>query len=214
MPKFHYFLPVAAAVALLCSTPSRAALATSAVVYLQSDPGSWVGGAIGAPEVTWTHGNEGIFSANYNYRQGVSISYQGGDWWDFEFAAPSYDPVSNTNDGQQLKVGFYDKAQRFPFNSPTRPGLSVSGNGRGNNTLSGWFRVLEIDHGLNGELNRFAVDFRQYDESSTMSGPSLYGSLRFNSSIAINPVPEPASYAMLLAGLVMTAAVARRRQRA
>lgn len=45
--------------------------------------------------------------------------------------------------------------------------------------------------------------FSQYDESPGMSRPSLYGSLRFNSAIAVTAVPEPASYAMLLAGAAL-----------
>ncbi|MET3133259.1 hypothetical protein AAKU55_003549 [Oxalobacteraceae bacterium GrIS 1.11] len=217
MLKFRHILQIAVTAAALLSNVSYAALATTATVYLKSDPGSYIGGAIGAPAVTWTHGVDGIFSGGPNYgdyHRGVSINYNDGNYWTFDFAAPSYNAATNTNGGQLLQVGLYNNAQRFPFNSPTKAGMDVSGNGRGDNTLSGWFRVLEIGYGANGDLSRFAVDFRQFDENSHQSGPSLYGSLRFNSNIAINPVPEPETYAMLLAGLALVAGIARRRKQA
>lgn len=211
--KLIRFAPIAA---LLCTTLSHAAIADSASVYLHTEPGSWVGGAVGEPEVTWTHGDQGIFFSDFNSgtpESGVRISYNDGNYWNFSFAAPSYDPVTNTNDGQALQVGYYDRATRFPFNSPTRPGLDISGNGRSNNTLYGWFNVLEISYGATGQLESFAVDFRQYDEARGPNGPSLYGSLRFNSDIAINPVPEPATYAMLAGGLAIVGFAARRRKK-
>jgi len=39
--------------------------------------------------------------------------------WNFNFAAPTYNPDTNTNDGNFLEAGFYDNAERSPFNSPT-----------------------------------------------------------------------------------------------
>lgn len=200
--------------ALLATGSALAGIAKSAEVYLNSDPGSWVGGAIGAPTVDWVHGVDGVFSGSENYgsfNQNIQIGYNNGSSWLFNFSAPTYNPDTNTNTGQPLHVGLYTGAQRFPFNSPTKPGLSVSGNGRGDNTLTGWFNVLEISFTSAGDLDKFAVDFKQFDESSINTG--LYGSLRFNSTIAITPVPEPESYAMLLVGLgVVGSSVAWRRK--
>lgn len=210
----RHALQIAVLAGFLISSPSYAEnIATSAVVFLHTEPGSWVGGGIGGPEASWQHGIDGVFyggSMYGSFDRGIQIRYDDGDYWTFGFAAPTYDPATNTNDGQPLAVGFYDNAQRLPFRSPTRPGLEVSGNGRGNNTLSGWFEVLEVSYGADGALDRFAVDFRQYDESTSQTGPSLYGSLRFNSTIAINPVPEPANSAMLLAGIAVLGAGAGR----
>jgi hypothetical protein len=201
----------AAVAATSVATPAAANLATTASVYLKSDPGSYVGGGIGAPAVTWTHGVDGIFSGGQSFNQSVSISYTGDNAWTFQFAAPTYDPVANTNAGQSLAVGYYDKATRFPFNSPTRPGISVFGAGRGNNQQSGWFNVLDIGIGVTGDIDRLAIDFRQYDENLSMSGPSLYGSLRFNSAIPLTPVPEPATALLFAGGLAVVARVVRRR---
>lgn len=190
----------AAALVSSCLTATASGLANTASVYLHGEPGSWVSGAVGAPEATWVHGVDGIFSIATNFDQGASITYEGDNWWHFDFAAPTYDPVTNTNNGQHLKVGLYNNATRFPFNSPTKPGMDISGNGAGNNQESGWFRVLEVTY-AGAEITTLAVDFRQYDENLNQTGPSLYGSLRFNSSIPLTPVPEPTTVALLLAGL-------------
>jgi hypothetical protein len=203
---------IAAVIAVAAHAAAASTLANTATVFLNSDPGSYVGSGLGAPYVTWVHGVDGVFSAGPNYadyKRGVDIAYHGTDYWSFEFSAPSYDPVTNTNDGQALHVGLYTGAQRFPFNSPTRPGIDISGAGQGNNTETGWFNVLDIGYDEAGELSTFAVDFKQFDEAGTAG---LYGSLRYNSSIAINAVPEASTSALMLLGLAFGAAALRRRQ--
>ena len=182
---------------------SFAALATSGSVYLYAEPGSYVGGGIGADEVLWIHGVEGIFSVSENFDQGVSVSFDDGNFWSFDFFAPTYDPITNTNDGNKLEAGFYNNATRYPFNSPTRPGLNFSGNGRGNNTLGGWFNVIDVAYAGNGDVLSFAVDFRQFDESEEMIGPSTYGSLRINTDIPINPVPVPSAVLLFSSALLV-----------
>ena len=201
----------------LFSKLAIAALATSGSVYLSAEPGSWVGGGIGSSESTWTHGVEGIFSITSNFDQGASVTFNDGNYWNFDFAAPTYNPVTNTNDGNRLEIGFYDNATRFPFNSPTRPGMNFSGNGRGNNRLGAWFDVLDIEYGLGGEVLSLAVDFRQFDESEAMLGASTFGSLRINSNIPLNftgmalsQVPVPASIWLCGSGLIGLIGFSRR----
>jgi hypothetical protein len=98
----------------------------------------------------------------------VSVSFDGGSgaWWNLDFA-PS-------QGGEQLGVGVYEDAERFPFQSPTSPGLSVSGSGRGCNTLTGRFEVLELEITPGGDVARLAVDFEQHCERAgrrRCSGP-------------------------------------------
>lgn len=191
------------AILLAFTQPAAASqLAVKASVSMYSEPGNWVGGALGAPEVDWVHGVDGIFEASANYgsnTDGVNIVYDNGSLWNFQFTAPSYDPSTNTNNGQPLRDGLYTGAQRFPFNSPTRPGLTISGNGRGDNEDSGWFDILNIAYNPDGTLASLAVDFAQYDTTHS-TGPGLYGSLRFNSDIPIDPVPVPGTLILLLSG--------------
>lgn len=202
-------------ISVLTSSQTMAAYADMASIYMKGEPGDWVSGALGAEEVLWTHGIEGLFDSSSNFDQGASIFFDNGDFWRFEFVAPTYDPDTNTNNGNRLEVGLYDNATRFPFNSPTRPGMSISGNGRGNNTLGGWFDVLDVDYENLGIVSTLAVDFRQFGESEDQTGSSLYGSLRFNSDLPItyltSPVPVPAAVWLFGSGLVFMTSVARRR---
>jgi hypothetical protein len=189
-------------------------LATTASVYMYSQPGNYIGQALGQQQVEWVHGVDGIFEASANYDNnldGVDISYDNGSLWNFQFAAPSYNAATNTNNGQPLEAGLYTLAQRYPFNSPTRPGLTISGNGAGDNQDSGWFDVLNISYNPNGTLASFAVDFEQYDNANE-SGPGLYGELRFNSDIPIDPVPLPGTLGLLLSGTLCAALFIRRRR--
>jgi hypothetical protein len=106
--------------------------------------------------------------------------------------------------GSQLVPGLYTGANRWPFNGPG-PGLTLSGNHRGNNRNSGYFTVLEAVFGTGNTLNRFAVNFRQYDEGNPNNW--VDGQFRFNSL-----VPEPSICALLaLASLAMPPR--RRRER-
>lgn len=205
--QFNSFIRSIAYVAALACAGANAAdvgiVPITASVYLVADGGSWVGGAIGGTEVTWTQGVTGQFVGwpNYgSYDNGIDIRYNDGNSWDFQFAGPG-----------PLHLGMYLDARRFPFNGPDNPGISIYGNGRGNNQQSGWFNVLELSYSPDGNLNSFAVDFKQYDESLTSSGPGLYGSLRFNSNISITaaPVPEPEAALLAIIGLATVLGLTR-----
>ena len=54
-----------------------------------------------------------------------------------------------------LTVGFYDHATRFPFQDAENPGLDFSGNGRGNNMLTGFLEVLEAVYAADGSVLKF-----------------------------------------------------------
>lgn len=89
------------------------------------------------------------------------------------FAAPS---------GSQLSPGEYDGATRWPFQAPNVPGLEVSFDGSGCNTLTGRFVIFEIESDATGKLQRFAADFEQHCEDEVTP---FYGSIRFQSSVPI-----------------------------
>lgn len=88
-----------------------------------------------------------------------SISSQG-LWWDLEFSSQKLN--------QPLGTNVYEDAQRAPFADPGRPGLSISGDGRGCNRIAGRFQV----HALatrGGQPSRFLASFEQRCEAgSTM----------------------------------------------
>jgi large repetitive protein len=135
-------------------------------LYFNSEPGDWIGG--GARH-TWTLA-DGSFSAAA-YATGVQVGFDGASWWDVTMAPPSVGP---------LMPGVYLGASRWGFQPAGTPGLNVSGSGRGCNTLTGRFEVLEAEYGSSGDLLRFAADFEQHCEGGD---PALFGSVRYRSAV-------------------------------
>lgn len=80
-------------------------------VYLNAQPGSFVGGGIGAEEVIWAHGVEGLFSTSRNFDQGITVTFDDGNFWNIDFAAPTFDPITNTNNGNDLVYPVPSQAQ-------------------------------------------------------------------------------------------------------
>jgi hypothetical protein len=158
--------------------------AQTTALVLNSEPGDYIGGGI---DQTFTE-EDGAFTARRNLPNVISISFDGGPhWWFLDFAAPMDVP---------LAVGVYDEATRFPFQSPTKPGLSVSGEGRGCNELTGQFEVLEVVYSPAGDVERFAATFEQHCEGME---PALTGSILINSTL-----PGPPQSAVRCRGAVAT----------
>src|SRR5215471_7104457 len=95
-----------------------------------------------------------------------------GDSWSLDFSAPL---------GQVLRAGDYVGAMRFPFQDDARPGIDVSGHGRGCNTETGRFRVYEVEFDSANKVTKFAADFEQHCEGGASA---LFGAIRYNSTRA------------------------------
>jgi hypothetical protein len=112
-------------------------------------------------------------------------------WFYLDLAVPQ---------GQMLQPGFYPSATRYPFEASNVPGLSLYGDGRGDNQSIGYFNILEISYS-GTLLQTLAVDFVQYDELNLNAISS--GSLRYNSSIPPASVPESSSLLLWLGGFAL-----------
>lgn len=117
------------------------------------------------PVVNYTYSNANAsFTAqpllSGNVTNGVRIALSNGsngdgkggtnEWWFFEFRAPN---------GEALTAGSFTGAQRAAFADPGRPGLDVSGNGTGNNTLTGSFVVQSVEFGKDGDGDPTVLSF-------------------------------------------------------
>jgi hypothetical protein len=80
--------------------------------------------------------------------------------------------------------GVYEGAVRFPFQAAGQAGLSVYGDGRGCNTLTGRFEVLEATYGPTGDVISFAASFEQHCEGMA---PALFGTILFNTNAPVPP---------------------------
>ncbi|MGA9508244.1 MAG: Calx-beta domain-containing protein [Candidatus Sulfotelmatobacter sp.] len=164
----------------LLSAPFAFASTPQTFLSLNSQPGDYVGQGI---QQTFTP-SEGTFV--FQAVNGViEFSFYTPDYsqtWDGSFEPPV---------GQTLVKGIYEYAQRFHY---TKPGLSVDGDGRGCNTDTGRFYVSDIAISSGGVLERLAIDFEQHCEGAV---PSLYGSVRYNSTVTAVPRVSVAKTDML-----------------
>ena len=166
---------VAALAVLLLPSSASAQPAESASLTMVSDPGDYIGQGL-----TWSYateaGDQFTTSTNGNHVS-VAVTGYNGDWWYLDFDAP----IDHT-----LTAGTtYAGATRYPFNGGG-PGLSVDGEGRGCNELTGTFTVTEAVFGGpdSSYLERFAATFEQHCEGAE---PALRGEVR----IVNSPAPQP-----------------------
>ena len=72
-------------------------------------------------------------------------------------------------------------ATRWPFQAAGVPGLDVSGDGRGSNTLTGQFTVTQAVYDASGTLVSFAASFVQH--TATGRSAALFGQVAFNATL-------------------------------
>ncbi|HEX3626434.1 MAG TPA: hypothetical protein VH280_13540 [Verrucomicrobiae bacterium] len=160
-------------------------LSAADILYFTSSPGSWIGQG-----QTLTFTDPSQFSVSRYYNQGAytdALQFSVGGY-DLFLVGPNYTAPT---------AGLYPDATRWPFMG-SGAGLSFDAPGRGDNTLTGEFNVLEADYDASGDILSFAVDFTQYDEG--VAADWVSGSLRYNSTIPV-PAPEPAGLAIIAVGL-------------
>ena len=108
--------------------------------------------------------DNGIFSVRSDHNS-ISIFFEGDDHWSFDFSAPR---------NETLSVGIYSSAQRAAFHNPVKPGIDISGAGRGCNEISGGFQIENIAFSTEQIMERFQAAFEQHCEGD---GPMLKGEI-------------------------------------
>jgi hypothetical protein len=143
-------------------------------LYFNSQPGDYIGGGV---EQLYTAADTSFNASlqpggGYFHASVIQGPYT--HWWYVDIAAAP---------GEPLQIGSYTGAERASFRSPGHPGLDISGDGRGCNTLSGQFDVNDLQFAPTGELLVFDATFEQHCEG----GPAaLFGRIRIE-----NPPPPP-----------------------
>ena len=123
--------------------------------------------------LTFTPANAGFFAnVSQDQREFHATVFPPGSFWFLDLAAPA---------GQQLVPGAYEGATRYPFQGPAVPGLNFVGDGRGCNTSTGRFQVLEASYGPQGYFTRFHATFEQHCEGLPAA---LFGEIQI-----VNPPP-------------------------
>jgi hypothetical protein len=142
-------------------------------VYLQSEAGDYIGAG---QTLTFTQANAFISVVTSGARFGISVS--GDTSWSGDFQGKS--------SLSQLQVGYYGGLKRYPFHDPAFGGLNWSGDGRGCNTLQGWFVVDNITY-AGTVLTAIDLRFEQHCEGA---GPALHGAIHWNANDTTAP-PGP-----------------------
>lgn len=161
-----------AMVTLVLAGPVTALAAVTSIV-LNSEPGDYIGGG---QTLVFVEGDGSFTAISHPNGSGVSVSFNTptySHWWYLDFAAPDLQP---------LAVGSYNGAVRYPFQGAGVPGLSVSGDGRGCNQLTGFFDVHELVLGAGNEVLSFRATFEQHCEGSA---PALRGEVRYNAHLTL-----------------------------
>jgi len=138
----------------------------------RSQPGDYIGAG---QSLTFTP-TESQFSSmvSLDNREFAVQVFPPGSFWYLFMTAPA---------GQQLVPGVYQGAIRSTFLDPSAPGLDFSGDGRGCNTLTGQFQVLEAVYAPFGYVQRFHATFEQHCEGAEAA---LFGEIQI-----VNPPPPP-----------------------
>jgi hypothetical protein len=157
---------------------SFAATAPSTFVTMVSDQGDWVGQ--GQPRLFHPGNGRVTLGGNAGY---LTIGVSGGtlgDYYGFDIAAPP---------GEKLHPGLYTEVQRAPFREAGRPGLDISGDGRGCNEVGGRFDVKDILISPSGEVKWVWLTYEQHCENGV---PALFGEIRFAvPGSSANPLVAP-----------------------
>lgn len=187
--------------ALSISLFSVTSIAQTGIFQYVSDPGEYVGQGLSG-EAVYTP-LSALFVSRLN-----RFGNDGPDY--FTFLGRNDDDFLSIQIGtdrlnRPLAVGLYEGAERAPFAGAGKPGLDVSFQSRGSNTLTGKFEILDIAYQNSGPdewtLERIRFRFEQFAEG----GPkALRGTFTYNA------VPEPATFAALGVGLL---ALRSRRER-
>ena len=173
-----------------CENATPALRAT--IHWRADDPTAPPGPITPVPDRLWTPA-PGSTPASGNY---VALFSDAGDWIGQGFAETFTTAIVVSSSGNRLTiqaggytgrfqamlgttpvaVGYYPDLRRYPFHNPIKGGLDWSGNGRGCNTLTGWFVVDRIVH-VGTTVSALDLRFEQHCEGGA---PALRGAIHWN----------------------------------
>lgn len=111
--------------------------------------------------------------------------------------------------GIPLQPGFYPNAQRADFASPGHPGLDVSFQNRGCNTLTGSFTIDNVTFSDPSTVDTFDSSFTQFCDGSAAA---LTGTFAYTATGTLTPVPEPGTWSLMATGMILLLQAVRRRR--
>jgi hypothetical protein len=143
-------------------------------LIMNSDPGDYIGQGQG---YSYNPTDATLDAAGTPEQFSFSVQANGGDWWEGEFT-PSQGQIftSGSTWTGAARAGFQGGA----------PGMDIDGDGRGCNTVSGQFQVIEASYTPDGAMQTFAVQFEQHCEGAQ---PALRGEFDWRLNDNVPPAP-------------------------
>ncbi|MFD8236221.1 hypothetical protein ACFV20_30620 [Streptomyces sp. NPDC059696] len=157
---------------LLSGIEAQALPVTEGSFNFSGDEGDYISGGKSYAYTTASQDRMNVSGSSDHRVVSVSVRAANGDWWSLDLAAPS---------GTSLTTGTYTGATRYPFHSGSEPGLSLDGNGRGCNQLTGTFTISALEFGPQGYVKKLDATFVQHCEHSL---PAARGEVHIE-----NPAP-------------------------
>jgi hypothetical protein len=206
-----------AACGLVFLCTNGASAGPMAELSLQSQPGDFIGQGQ-TKDIIYTPGNSTFFNA-----QILSLLNVAGQPAFLRFALGTVTGSNTTNTFSTLdfatnelnlpfQPGTYNNAERASFASAGHPGLDVTFQNRGSNTLTGTFTVNSVsfftDSSNTEQIGSLDVNFEQHSEGAR---PALFGHFVYDAA-PVTGVPEPASISLLGIGLFSFAGAYWRRR--
>ncbi|WP_405018216.1 hypothetical protein OHV05_15640 [Kitasatospora sp. NBC_00070] len=168
---FGLALTLAVGTTALTAGAAHAQSVGSGSLSFNGDPGDYI--SQGQQHDYSTSAKDRLTVYSNEDRSAVSVSVNGyqGNWWSLDLAAPT---------GEQLHTGTYTGATRAPFKG-AGPGLEISGDGRGCNTLTGSFTVSNLVFGPHGYLQTLDASYEQHCEGGA---EALRGEVHITNPVA------------------------------
>jgi len=139
------------------ANPASAQPVETGTLSFSGDPGDWITGGGSYAYDTGNGDVLSVYASDTNSVVSISLDGAGGDWWYLDFEAPQ---------GQPLTAGTTYSATRYPFNG-AGAGFDLHGQGRGCNTLTATFTVVEASFGDGGYVESFHATFEQHCDAVT-----------------------------------------------
>lgn len=159
--------PVFPPPAALWDAPAGSTPASGNYVYLQSEPGDYIGQGL---TYLYTAQDAAIgvgpsfFPSPFGHAR---VTVTGSKSWTGDFESMSPFP--------QLQPGYYGSLTRYLFHDRLKGGLDWTGDFRGCNTLTGWFVVDNVVYS-SGVLTALDLRFEQHCEGAA---PALHGKIHW-----------------------------------
>ena len=150
---------------------------TGNYIYLESDPGEYVGQG-----KTYTETPQNSLQTVTTVADGAQIQSLGQDNWLGQFQIP----VGQT----QLQPGYYGQVGRWHVDNPARGGLAWTGDTNGCNESIGWYVVDDVSYN-DGAISALDLRFEQHCE---LWQAALHGQIHWRASDttqAPGPTPIP-----------------------